>query len=49
MDHTPFIVGSYAACAIVLTWCAVAPMLRMRRLRRELTEHYRRRAVAESA
>lgn len=49
MDHTPFIVGSYAACAVVLTWCAVAPLLRMRRLKRELTERYRRQAVAETA
>ena len=49
MDHTPFIVGSYAAFAIVLTWCAVAPVLRMRKLRRELTQRYRRQTVTESA
>ena len=48
MDHTPFIIGSYAAFAIVLTWCAVAPVLRMRRLRRTLSERYRRQAVAEA-
>jgi heme exporter protein CcmD len=49
MDHTPFIVGSYAAFAVVLTWCAFAPVLRMRKLRRELEERYRRQAVAEAA
>jgi heme exporter protein CcmD len=49
MDHTPFILGSYAACAVVLTWTAVAPLLRLRRLKRELTERYRRQAVAETA
>lgn len=49
MDHTPFIVASYVATALVLGWCAVAPVLRMRRLRRELVERQRRRAVAEAA
>lgn len=48
MDHTPFIVGSYAAFAIVLTWCAVTPVLRMRRLRRELAERFRREAATEA-
>lgn len=49
MDHTPFIVGSYAAGALILTWCAIAPVLRMRRLRRELAERHRRRALAEAS
>ncbi len=49
MDHTPFIVGSYVVFAVVLTWCAVAPVLRMRRVRRELSERYRREAAAEAA
>jgi heme exporter protein CcmD len=49
MDHTPFIIGSYGAFAIVLAWCAIAPVLRMRRLRRELLERHRRHAVAEKA
>ena len=48
MDHTPFIVGAYAACAVVLTWCALSPVLRMRRVRRELAERYRRQALAEA-
>lgn len=49
MDHTPFIVGAYAAGALVLTWCALAPVLRLRRLRRQLADQQRRRAAAESA
>lgn len=48
MDHTPFIIGSYAAFAVVLAWCAFTPVLRMRRLRRALTERYRRQAAAEA-
>ncbi len=49
MDHTPFIVGSYAAGAVILAWCAIAPVLRMRRLRRELAERQRRRTLAEAS
>lgn len=49
MDHTPFIIGSYGAFAIVLAWCAIAPVLRMRRLRRELAERHRRQSIAENA
>jgi heme exporter protein CcmD len=36
MDHGPFIIAAYAASALVLGWCALAPVLRGRRLRREL-------------
>lgn len=46
MDPTPFIIGSYAAFALVLAWCAVTPVLRIRRLRRELDERYQRQAAA---
>jgi heme exporter protein CcmD len=28
MDHTPFILGAYAIGAVVLVWCAVAPLAR---------------------
>ena len=45
MDHTPFIVASYSISAVVLTWVAIAPVLRMRRLRRELAARYRREAA----
>jgi len=49
MDHTPFIIASYAATALVLGWCALAPILRMRRLRRDLVERQRRRTLTETA
>lgn len=49
MDHTPFIIGSYVAVAVVLTITAVTPLFRMRRVKRELTERYRRQAAAETA
>ena len=49
MDHTPFILGSYAAFAVVLSWCALTPILRMRRVRRELSERLRRQAAAEAS
>ncbi len=48
MDHTPFIVGAYVTGALVFTWCAVAPVMRMRRLRRDLARHYRRSARTEA-
>lgn len=28
MSHTPFIAGAYAIGAIVLLWCAIAPVIR---------------------
>jgi heme exporter protein CcmD len=28
MSHTPFIWGAYLVGAVVLTWCAVAPLMR---------------------
>ena len=28
MSHTPFIFGAYAIGAVVLLWCAVAPVFR---------------------
>ena len=28
MSHTPFIFGAYAIGAVVLLWCAVAPVLK---------------------
>ena len=48
MDHTPYIIGAYAAAAAVLTWTAVTPVLRLRRLRRELAARYRRLAATEA-
>ena len=45
MDHTPFIVASYATAAVVLGWCAFMPLLRLRRLRAQLAARYRRDRV----
>ena len=36
MSYTPFIVASYAIATVVLTWAAVAPVLRKRALLRQL-------------
>lgn len=36
MSYTPFIVASYLIGTIVLTWAAVAPVLRKRALLRQL-------------
>ena len=35
-DHTNFIIAAYAAAAIILSWCAIAPILKTRRVRRML-------------
>jgi len=36
MSHTPFILASYLIGTIVLTWAALAPVLRRRTLLRQL-------------
>ena len=36
MSYTPFIVASYAIATIVLTWVAVAPVLKKRALLKQL-------------
>jgi heme exporter protein CcmD len=45
MDHTPFIIGSYAAAGVILAWCALAPVLRMRSLRKSINEQVRRESA----
>ena len=37
MSHTPFIVASYAIAAVLLAWCAFAPMLQARKLKRDIS------------
>jgi hypothetical protein len=34
MSHTPFIVASYLTALVLLGWCALAPVLRGRKLKR---------------
>lgn len=36
MSHFPFIFASYSVAAVLLAWCAAAPLLRKRRLIRDL-------------
>ena len=41
MSHLPFIIGSYAVAVVVLGWCALAPVLRTRRVRARLRARQR--------
>jgi hypothetical protein len=34
MSHTPFILAAYSIAVVLLGWCAVAPLVKGRRLRR---------------
>ena len=34
MSHTPFIVAAYLAALVLLGWCALAPLMRGRTLKR---------------
>ncbi len=36
MSHTPFIIGAYSIGAIVLLWCAFAPLLRKKSITRDI-------------
>jgi len=36
MSHTPFIVAAYLISTVILTWAAVAPVLKKRNLLRQL-------------
>ena len=36
MPHEPFIIASYASAAVLMLVCALAPLLRMKRLRRAI-------------
>lgn len=40
MDHAPFIIAAYSVAAILLAWCAFAPLITGRRLRAKLRQHY---------
>jgi heme exporter protein CcmD len=48
MDHTPFIIAAYGVAGLLLSWCALGPLLhgsRLRtRLRKQLTEQEHDRA-----
>jgi heme exporter protein CcmD len=34
MSHTPFIVAAYGVALVLLAWCALAPILRGRKMKR---------------
>ena len=36
MDHAPFIWAAYAIGAVVLLWCAVAPLVKKRSITRDI-------------
>lgn len=36
MSHTPFIIGAYSIGAVVLLWCALAPLLRKKSITRDI-------------
>ena len=36
MDHTPFIIAAYGITTVVLLWCALTPIVKLRRIRKQL-------------
>lgn len=40
MPHEPFIWGAYGFAALTLIWCALAPLLRHRKLAAQLRARY---------
>lgn len=36
MDHTPFIVGAYGIGAVILLWTAVSPLLRKKKIVKDI-------------
>ena len=34
MDHTPFIIAAYSIAFVLLSWCAFAPLLKAKKLKR---------------
>lgn len=45
MDHTPFIWGAYGFALVILTWCALAPVLRGRKLAQRIRAAHRAQEV----
>jgi len=40
MPHAPFIIAAYGVAAVMLTWCAIGPLLAGRKLARQLRSKY---------
>jgi heme exporter protein CcmD len=36
MDHGPFILAAYSIAAVLLSWCAIAPLLHAKKLKRTI-------------
>ena len=36
MPHAPFIIASYTIAAVLLAWCAIAPVLHARKLKKDI-------------
>jgi len=36
MNHAPFIIAAYSIAAVLLTWCALAPLFHGRKLKRTI-------------
>jgi hypothetical protein len=51
MSHTPFILAAYSFATILLAWCALAPLLRGRKLRSDIVSRieYTRKEDASDA
>ncbi len=48
-QYAPYVLASYAIFVAMLVWDFLAPQLRMRRVRRELTTRQRREAARKGA
>ena len=42
MSHTPFILAAYGITAVLLAWCALAPVLKARELARQISARQQR-------
>ncbi len=38
MPHAPFIIATYAITAVLLTWCALAPVIQIRKLKQAILQ-----------
>lgn len=41
MSHTPFIIASFGIAAVLLTWCALVPLVQGRKLAAQLRKTFK--------
>jgi hypothetical protein len=41
MPHAPFIIAAYSIAAVLMTWCALAPVFHGRKLKRAILDRVR--------